>query len=63
MLEKLSSILILLGVSGAVPQPEAEEPMPEPEPFDLRVATFNIEDLRPRRCRILRAHGPRRRRR
>lgn len=38
--------LILVGTVGCGTQPEAEAPMPEPESFALRVATFNIEDLR-----------------
>ena len=36
----------LLVALACGPQPEVEEPVPEPEPFALRVATFNIEDLR-----------------
>jgi len=38
--------LTLLSVIGCAAEPEVEEPMREPEPFALRVATFNIEDLR-----------------
>ena len=39
-------VLILLGVVGCGTPPAEKEPMTEPEPFTLRVATFNIEDLR-----------------
>ena len=42
----LISNLMLLGVIGCGTQSEMEDTMPEPEPFALRVATFNIEDLR-----------------
>lgn len=43
---KAISMLLLLGVVGCGVPPKEEEPMAKPEPFTLRVATFNIEDLR-----------------
>lgn len=39
-------VAVLLVATGCGEPPKVEEPMPEPEPFALRVATFNIEDLR-----------------
>ena len=41
----VSTLLVASAIACGNPQ-EAEEPMPEPASFDLRVATFNIEDLR-----------------
>ena len=43
---KLALVLMLLGVVGCGSQPAEKKSMSEPEPFNLRVATFNIEDLR-----------------